>query len=279
VAYRDVRGEKLPVCPECERHLIELKPREQEEEPSPAFLPRLAASPLYPFSKGARIGLAASIALFAAIWAAAWGLSRFVAELTVPVSIFILVLSVAFFWLYLVQTIEDTALGRPARAWPDFENMFESMVTPLVSAVVLLVGCFLPAIIYASVKNVRLESWSSDGVFTGLVTLGIVLMPMALLATSLLRTPWAMRPVFLLRSIFTVPLHHFAACVLPVGLFWLVVKDAPYVSQVPAYRDFPFYIAGGVYLLMVEAHIIGLVYLSGRHRLGWFEKAPPKDGT
>lgn len=279
VAYREVRGEQLAECRECGRELVELREGEEERKAPPPFLPGLFKSPLYPFGRGARVGLCASTVLFLAVWALYWGLSKFVAELAVPVSAFVLLLAGAFFWLYLIRIVEESAYGHDAPAWPEFDNIVDSLLSPLASLVMVAVVCFLPAVVYSVIGGIPAGAWDEDGLLAGLIVLGVFLMPMAVLSTTLFGTPWAMRPLFLVRSILVVPVRYAMACVLPGLAMGMVARGVPIVAEAPAYRELPYYIVAGIYLLMVEMHLIGLVYRTGSHRLKWFEKPAAGSGA
>jgi hypothetical protein len=92
---------------------------------------------------------------------------------------------------------------------------------------------------------------------------------MALIAVALTNSVLSINPALVVPSIIKVPVDYLAACVILALISLLANFSQLLVSIIP--------LAGlvlknllGLYFLIVEAHVLGLIYHANQEKLGWF---------
>ena len=92
---------------------------------------------------------------------------------------------------------------------------------------------------------------------------------MALISVALTNSVLSINPVLVVPSIIKVPVDYLAACAILALIVLLAHFSKLLVSIIP--------LAGlvlknliGLYLLVVEAHVLGLIYHANQEKLGWF---------
>jgi len=79
----------------------------------------------------------------------------------------------------------------------------------------------------------------------------------------------AINPAFIIPSILKVPLDYIIACVVLITIVGFRTAAEKFLTFIPFIGSF---IAGllALYLLIVEARILGLIYYTNKERLNWF---------
>ncbi len=187
------------------------------------------------------------------------------------VTIFTFILGTGYLFSYLKNIIACTAHGDQTMPdWPEFMEWKEDIVTPMFQFVAIASVSFGPAILL----NFALDYWF-DGEFGWLVwpvlVAGCLVFPMAFLGVAIYDNLAVVNPLFLLGSILRVPKEYGVAAAVFVGIMllrWLAEIGLDRLMHFPLA---PALVADmlTMWLLMIEARILGLLYLSQKPLLGW----------
>jgi len=172
---------------------------------------------------------------------------------------------------FMIKIIGASAAGeKDLPDWPDVTNFLDDILRPLFLVVGTLVFSFLPLLIYyfASDTSWVWEVLRQDVLFWILVGVGLLYMPMGLVAVALFDSLSGLNPLIVLVGIIKVAPAYIVACAV---LFLCVALR----SAIGASLAIPIVgaILDGVvslYLLMVEMRVLGLIYHSYERRLDWF---------
>jgi hypothetical protein len=182
------------------------------------------------------------------------------------------VFGVGYLTVYLRLNLSASALGEDKMPdWPEMSG--------IVAAFFELLGtvafCFAPAIgltIYASVYGGDGDTAWLGWVTTALILLGCVYFPMAFTAVAMYDSITAVNPLLIIPSIAKV-LREYVLTVVVLAIIlvirWLLKNYLAAVLPVPL---LPTIISSllGLYLLIVEMRILGLLYRNKKYELGWF---------
>lgn len=191
------------------------------------------------------------------------------------VSIFTFIFGTGYLFAYLKKIIAATSDGDPHMPdWPEFSEWQADIVAPMFQFVVLSLLSFGPALIF-QIWGAWAE-WDYPWLFVVPATLlGCVYFPMAFLGVAMFDTlTAALTPAFVVGSILRVPREYSLAVIVftgIIGIRWLSELLLGVLMHIPLV---PALVADliAIYLLMIEARILGLLYLSKRTTLGWFKK-------
>ena len=191
------------------------------------------------------------------------------------VTIFTFIFGTGYLFAYLKKIIAATSVGDPHMPdWPEFSEWQADIVAPMFQFVVVSLLSFGPALIFQIWGE--MADWDHPWMFVIPAALaGCVYFPMAFLGVAMFDTlSAALRPNFVLGSILRVPREYSLVAAIFVGIIgirWLsewvfgVLLKIPLVPALLADLIM-------IYLLMIEARILGLLFLSRRRTLGWFKK-------
>lgn len=180
------------------------------------------------------------------------------------------VLGTGYLFSYLKKVVYSTAAGEQQMPdWPDLSEWHADIVSPMFQFVVISLISFGPAIGLA----IWLQGENPWAVWATAVA-GCFYFPMAMLGVAMFDSLAALNPFFVVGSILKVPKAYALAAVVfagIVGIRWLTEAVVRFVIPVPL---LPALLADlvGLYLLIVETRILGLLYLSQKARLHWFRK-------
>ncbi|KPK86395.1 MAG: hypothetical protein AMJ81_01395 [Phycisphaerae bacterium SM23_33] len=244
------------------------------ERPKKSFYGRLPGAFAYPFK-----GMGWAIILAGA--ACYWLLNRLS---SLPAfgyffifQVMLAVCAAGYLAAYMIKIIGASAGGGDAPPdWPDVTDFWDDIFRPMFLLIGAIVVSFLPLIVYVIVSR----NWQASGAaFCALLAWGFLYLPMVLLAAALFDSAAALNPVRVLLGIArTCPAY------LLVAVLFYVIVALGLLTQVGASRIVtvigpvkapligPF-VAGavGLYLLMVQMHLLGLLYHTHARRLAWFE--------
>lgn len=176
-----------------------------------------------------------------------------------------LIVTVYLLW-YFNTCIRQSALGRmraPETLNTDVGEGILDMVMQLFRIACCLLVCLVPAVVYYSIVE------RSDWICWLLLACGICLMPMALLATAMFGSFYALNPILIISSVCTTFLRYclvlLALClplVIVLGIFICLPNNAD--------KTIGFILRGVyAYLLLVAAHILGRFYYRNEKKLYW----------
>jgi predicted Zn finger-like uncharacterized protein len=164
---------------------------------------------------------------------------------------------------FMMKIVTSSADGKKEIPdWPDASGFWDDIIVPLFQVIWTGIFCFAPAIIYLIFVHYDIFFWL-------LLALGILYFPMALISVALTNSVLSINPVLVVPLIIKVPVDYLAACVilaliaLLAHFSQLLVSISPLVG--PVLKNLI-----GLYFLVVEAHILGLIYYANKEKLGWF---------
>jgi FHA domain-containing protein len=180
------------------------------------------------------------------------------------------IIGTGYLFSYLKKIVYATASGEHRMPdWPELSEWQADILAPMFQFLVVCVISFGPALVF--------RIWF-DGEYMwavwGLMLFGCFYFPMALLGVAMFDSLAALNPLFIIGSILRVPAEYsVVALVFTVilALRVLVEKVLTMVLNIPLV---PVLIADlmGIYLLIVQTRILGMLYLARRDTLGWFKR-------
>jgi hypothetical protein len=186
------------------------------------------------------------------------------------VTIFTFIFGTGYLFSYLKKIIASTAAGdRNMPDWPEFSEWHGDIVAPMFQFLLLTVLCFGPAL--------AVYVWS-EGDYPWLVWLaalvGAIYFPMAFLGIAIFDSLAALNPKFVVGSILRVPREYTIAVAVFCGSIAIRQVLEFVLGKLLKIPLAPTLIADliMIYLLMVEARILGVLYFSEQHTLGWFKR-------
>jgi hypothetical protein len=183
--------------------------------------------------------------------------------------------AVGFLTSYMMAIIESAGHGnQDPPDYPDFTNIWDSVLGPFCTAVC---ASLIPAVPPAAY-------WLLVGADFGLapfVALGLVYLPMALIAGTILQSSLAaLNLPLVVKAMRAAGKEYF----LGVGVIYgLVLLN--WLAREGVYELLPSIFAEaiaqtvGLYFLLVEMHILGRIYLNHDRAIGWFQKKDEKEAA
>jgi hypothetical protein len=274
VATRSEGGVHRKFCRTCAGECVAVKVVVQQAAPAPNFYKTLPGAFVYPLKGMGIIFLVFMTAFFSA------------APMAQGFRLYLQVIIGGYLFAYLQGIIQSTAMddkGEPS--FPDITNFAEDIVTPFFQLLGTAAFCFGLAIVLVIVRL------NSDLPFIGIAilpaaALGCIYFPMAFLAVAMLDTVAAVNPLLVVPSILKVIKPY----LITIGIFFFVALlewlsntalDFFFKGKVNTKDMGEFMLRIGsvvagkfisIYLLSVNARILGLLYVSKKEELGWFAR-------
>jgi hypothetical protein len=178
---------------------------------------------------------------------------------------FLVILGVGYLYSFMQSIVTSAAHGDDRMpGWPDFSGFWDSMISPFLQVVVGTLICFGPALAaFALLQNAP--------VAIGLLLLGGFYYPMALLALAMTDTLTSLNPMVLIPSIMRVLAPYTVTALLLLGIVGAKALTGFLLDRV----SFPgvSLLLGtfvGLYAVIVEMRLLGILYRKHHHKLGWF---------
>ena len=184
------------------------------------------------------------------------------------VTIFTFILGVGYLFSFLKNVIYASAEGDEQMPdWPELSEWKADIVSPMFQLVVTATLCFAPAL--------TLHLWFEGDYpwLTGIFALaGCCYFPMAFLGVAMFDSLTALNPLFVVGSILKVPREY---ALVATGFALLVTLRG--LCETALVRTFPIPLAPALvsdllvlWLLIVMARVLGVLYRSQKDNLGWF---------
>ena len=182
------------------------------------------------------------------------------ASLAPMLGFFASILILGYFIGIYFQIIQSTATGATeAPEYPEISNVIEDLVFPVFQVIFVAFVSFIPLILMAAF---------TEGTLMPGIVLGIAYFPMAMMAVVVLGELRVVDPVFVIRSIISTG-----------GLYWVAVASLIllYLLEIMILNILGrTFIVGslvasilGMYTLMANGRILGLIYREKEEELGW----------
>ena len=171
-----------------------------------------------------------------------------------------------YFCAIYYQLIQSTATGdKEAPEFPDTSNIFEDIIWPMLQTLVVTVVSFSPYVGYVI--------WASDEsanaiIAYGLLGLGVIYFPMAILAVVILGYTGALSPHIVFPAIFRGGWIYWVGVILLLALYFV----GAFVEDIFSGQIIIEHLVMAVvvsYTLMTNARVLGVVYRERQEELGW----------
>lgn len=264
------KAHKIKIAEEIVRHTPKSEIHElfEEKAPSKPFIEQLSGIFSYPLTGGGKYILITGTLFFGIL---SWLADIFI---IVPIYGWIFAIMVGIFIggilsSYVMKIITYTADGdNESPDWPEISDPWGDILSPFFKIFWTIVICFAPSLVYFFI--IVKSGHGIAPLFWILFLLGLLYLPMSLIAMSMLNTLRSLNPFLIIPSIIKIPLDYIIACavlLLIVGLRIVTDKvvagSIPFVGSILAYLLF-------LYFLMIEARILGLIYNANKNKLNWF---------
>lgn len=226
-----------------------------------SFWNELGRSFAYPFRAGGGWKLLIGTIIFAVL------------DFGAMFSFWVAIIGTGYLFAYIQAHITHSASGEYEPAdWPGFSSWWDDIIQPCL--LYLLVGAcsFAPLLIYLFFGA---GEEPNPVVIFGLAVLGILYLPMALLATAMSDSFTGLNPFAVFPPIARMPLEYISLCAmlgLVVGIqlaFEFVIGrlPIPHIDWIAALPN------GFVslYLVTVTARALGILYCTKQEKFGWFD--------
>ena len=272
VSARSVGGQGKHFCRSCAMECTPLAPALPDVEAGePSFVAQVLKAFNYPLN-GDGIMLIATGTIFFLILDGAKALARFAPIYGFAALILLTVFGVGYLTLYLRLNLTATALGEDKM--PDWPEM-SGIVATFFELVGTVCFCFAPALaltIFAVVHGGDGDTAWLGWATTALMLLGCVYFPMAFMAVAMYDSVTAVNPLLVIPSIAKVLREYVVTVVLLA--FILIVRwiENTYLAIILPVPLLPTLLSSllGLYLMIVEMRILGLLYRNKKYELGWF---------
>lgn len=228
-----------------------------EEEPPRPFTEQLSSIFSYPF-KGH--GIYIIIAYVLCSW---------IADIFFP----LWVIFGGYFAAYMLKIIKSSADGEEeVPDWPDFTSFWDDIIRPAFLVGGTFLFSFFPVIAYFCLVTFKLSIAlsPSDPVLWLLIFLGALYWPMGLLAVAQGDAVNSLNPLFVISSIFKVPVDYsIAVVVLFIVILFSSIAERILVLPIPVIGSTTNKFLS-FYFLILEMRILGLLYNANKNRLSWF---------
>jgi hypothetical protein len=273
VNVRSVGGEGKHFCRGCAAECAPV--RIQEEAPAEiSFTAQISGAFKYPF-KGDGVILMCAGTMLLLLVDGARSIAKFAPIYGFIAVIMLTVFGTGYLTAFLRRVITSTAQGEEEMPeWPEIQDYGSDVVAPFLQLIGTVVFCFAPAIgftIYALVGSPGDSAWLGWAT-TAAMVFSCVYFPMAFTAVAMSDSIVAVNPMVVIPSIMKV-LGQYLLTVVVLGVIllvrWLLYRLLGKLLPIPL---LPTVITSliGLYLLVVEMRILGLLYRNNKDRLGWF---------
>ncbi len=235
-----------------------------------SFWKEIPRSFVYPFRGSGVLVLVVSTILFAALDFMARGI----------LSILMKIVVLGYLYSYVQNIIHSTAAEEDEMPQlPDMDDVFGGFFRLVGTALV----CFGPALVLAYFAIWQEQPMAAIAMIPAII-LGCFYFPMAFLAVAMKDSVFAANPLVVIPSIARVPLEYFVTAILLAGVFgmrWLgdvivailatrtfMTRSIAELLMIFGLRMVWAFIS--LYLLTVNMRILGILYLTKKHKLGWF---------
>jgi len=273
VNVRAVDGESKSFCRACAVECLPVEPSE-EEPVEISFTSQIAGAFKYPFKGDGVVLMCAGTILFLVVDGARW-VSRFAFIYGLVALILLTIFGTGYLTAFLRRVITSTVDGdEEMPEWPEMQDFSSDVFAPFMQLIGTVIFCFAPMIgltVYALGGSHGDSAWLGWAT-TAAMLFGCVYFPMAFTAVAMTDSVLAVNPMVIIPSIMKVLRQYVLTVVVLAAILlarWLLHRLLERILPIPL---LPTIITSliGLYLLVVEMRILGLLYRSNKDRLGWY---------
>jgi hypothetical protein len=196
------------------------------------------------------------------------------------------VIVLGYLFTYMQCIVHSTAVGEEEMPpLPGISSFWEDIVLPFLQLMGLTAISFVPAIGVAC-WVIATQQESMGVLLLSVFALCCLYFPMAFLAVAMLDSVTAANPLLVIPSIFKVPLEYLVAIIALAGVLviralgdfmlgmlfprGMVTHSIPKLLEMFAAQAFWSLVS--LYLLTVSMRILGLLYVTKKDKLGWYNR-------
>ena len=218
--------------------------------------------------------MCAGTILFLVVDGARW-VSRFAFIYGLVALILLTIFGTGYLTAFLRRVITSTVDGdEEMPEWPEMQDFSSDVFAPFMQLIGTVIFCFAPMIgltVYALGGSHGDSAWLGWAT-TAAMLFGCVYFPMAFTAVAMTDSVLAVNPMVIIPSIMKVLRQYVLTVVVLAAILlarWLLHRLLDRILPIPL---LPTIITSliGLYLLVVEMRILGLLYRSNKDRLGWY---------
>lgn len=257
-------------CRKCGSHCVPVRQQRMASPEDRGFFARLPGAFIYPFKGTGVLVLIFATILFAALSAVS---GIFSVLLTMG--------AVGYLFLFMQNIIQATANHEDTMpGMPDFDGLFGAFFT--MAGTVALCFCLPLGLLIARLMDVQIP----PSFLIGSMFLSWLYFPMAFLAVAMNDSVMAANPMVVIPAILKVPGQYLVTAILLCGVFGLrllgdsiasaagdvtyTTRDMSVMFAAFGFRAIWAFIS--IYLLTVGMRFLGILYVTQRHKLGWFRR-------
>jgi hypothetical protein len=181
------------------------------------------------------------------------------------------IITTGYLFAYMQKVILCSAQGEDEMPdFPEFGEWWSDIILPFLLFTGTVVVVFLPAIVVFFLFNADLESPEMGVAIIAALVFGGIYFPMALLAVAISDSFVALSPHIVVPAMIRIFVPYLVTC-LVLGLLFGVRVGAHFAMEFVNLPILPTVVLGfiSLYLLMVNMRVLGLLFRSYRHKLGW----------
>jgi len=226
----------------------------------------------YPFNGDGIFLLLGGTLLYSLMDAASY-VSRFALMYGLIAILIMGVLGTGYLLSYLQSVLSSSAVGEAKMPdWPEISDPMGEVVVPLLHTLGTLLASFLPALIVGAVF--RSTNAVSGALLLAAYGFGFLYLPMAFLAVTMYSSIMAVNPLLVIPSIFRVRWAYLVTAALTVSVLLVKWSGSVLLARLVSVPVI-FPVLGNflsLYLLTVLMRMLGLLYLTKKAELGWFNR-------
>lgn len=264
VNTRMANGRPAKFCRACGGECAPLPSALTQTQEAPTFVRLVGGAFAYPFKHDGTILLVAGTVFYS--------LMDLLARFSGFFGIVLMIIGTGYLISYLQRILVASATGEDQMPdWPDFSG-WDDVAGPCIQFLGVVAVAFGPAIalkIFAPADAPWL-GWA----YPAAIILGCIYFPMGFTAVAMFDSLGALNPFLIIISILKIPATYLLAVLLLLAGYaaaWLGNKLLESALPLPI---LPGLISKclGLYLLIVEMRILGLLYRTKKSELGWFKR-------
>ncbi len=285
VTSRQIGGVPKKFCRHCGAECVPLRaPVIQRPPGEKGFFGRLPGAFAYPLRGSGVMMLLAGTLIFALLnWLTGGTTYGLIPNVFSVWRLVLQIVALGYLFAYLQSIIHSTATEeKELPPLPTASDFWSDILVPAFQLIGLTLFCFAPAIALSwyAISN---QDSSIVAAIIATFVLGGLYLPMAFLAVAMLDSVMAANPLQVVPSILKAPLEYLVTVIILGGVFalraagnWAIPLIFPRgiathnMVKLTGYLGAQaFWGVVSMYLLVVGFHILGLVYVSKKEKLGW----------
>jgi hypothetical protein len=272
VNLRLVGGVSKTFCRTCSTECTPVEIHEASPDEAP-FTTQVIGAFKYPFKGDGIILICSGTILLLLVDGMRW-ISHYAVFYGLIAVIILTIFGTGYLTAFLRGVITSTAVGEDEMPdWPEIQDFGSDIFVPFMQLIGTVLFCYLPTIgltIYAFRDETGDTAWLGPATVATML-FGCVYFPMAFTAVAMTDSVVAVNPLVVIPSIMKVLRPYLlAVAVLAVILLvrWLLQRLLEVILPFPV---LPTIITSpiGLYLLVVEMRVLGLLYRNNKDELGW----------